>query len=259
MDVSKIVYDKLFIRGASMKTITAYELQINSFNEWINKPHLKVKQSDVEEYVKYLRNKGYAHSSINLAIAAIKFFWCDIMKRRFQIKSLKKQEKHTGVCDKNNIISAIDGLSNPKHKLLLMLLYGSGLRVGEAVNIKHQDIMGDELIVRQGKGARDRKAVLSDTFLDAYGSFKKDKGFVFKGVTGSLSVRSAQVIVKKAFKEKHVHPHMMRASFATHLHESKIDKYDIQKFLGHKDLRTTMIYTKYSTLNPNKIKSPLDT
>lgn len=258
MDVSDIVFKKLFIRGKSLNTIDAYEYQITRFLTWVDKPRLKVNQSDIEDYIVYMRKKGFAHSTINLAIASLKFFFVDFMNRRFRIKALRKQEKHTGVVDHDIIMKSISVMKNKKHRLLLSLLYGSGLRVGEAVKIRHEDILSDEIIIRQGKGARDRKAVLSQKFIEEYSNLEKKKGFVFEGRTGHLTISSAQEIVKKAFKNKHVHPHMLRASFATHLHESKVDINDIQRLLGHKDVRTTTIYTKYTKLNPNKIISPID-
>ncbi|PLW79682.1 hypothetical protein C0585_06840 [Candidatus Woesearchaeota archaeon] len=257
MNVSKIIFDKLFIQGCSMKTITAYELQLEKFLEWVDKPPLKVKQKDIEEYTKYLRRNDYAHSSIRLSLNAIKYYFVKIMKRRFEISMPKKHEKHTGVCDRNEIVEAIDNLRNPKHKLLLALLYGSGVRVSEAVKIRHDDIFDDYAVIRQGKGSKDRKIIVSDIFLELYEPFKKRKGFVFNGRNSHLTVRSVQEIVKKAFKDRHVHPHMLRASFATHLYESSVDKHKIQRLLGHKDVRTVEVYTKYSKFDP-EVKSPLD-
>ena len=146
-----------------------------------------------------------------------------------------------------------------------MLLYSSGIRLSECIKMKRKDLELDEKIgwVRRGKGAKDRLMILSEKVSKDLTRFLKErKGFVFVGRNGHLSKRLVQKVLAdlagKAGLSKHVHPHMLRHSFATHLLEAGVDIRKIQELLGHADLSTTQIYTKVSTAELKKVRSPLD-
>ena len=150
-----------------------------------------------------------------------------------------------------------------------MLMYSAGLRVGEVVKLKIEDIeVKRKLIrVRDGKGRKDRYIVLSEialrTFREYVDKYKPEK-WLFPGQRKDkhISTRTVQAIFEKARDKagikKDATVHSLRHSFATHLLESGVDLRYIQELLGHKSSKTTEIYTHVSTKNLSKIKSPLD-
>lgn len=158
-------------------------------------------------------------------------------------------------------------MKNKKHKLILMLLYSSGLRVGELVNLKIGDLSLDENVgwVRSGKGAKDRLFVISNQLsvkLKKYVDGRDKSEYLFKGHKGQLSSRSVQKFISKAAQkaglEKKITPHVIRHTFATHLLDSGEGIRKIQELLGHSNLSTTQIYTHISTEELKKTKNPLD-
>ena len=149
-----------------------------------------------------------------------------------------------------------------------MALYSSGFRLSELINLKVKDIDFNEGVgwVRKGKGSKDRMVIVSKTLLKELKKFVKDKDkneYIFTNNKNKpFSPRNIQLILKKAQRKsnigKNIHPHMLRHSFATHLLEDGVDIRKIQELLGHSDLSTTQIYTKVSTKELKKVKSPLD-
>ena len=268
MDILKKFHKELYVGGYPKKTMDAYLYHIKGFLIWVRKPVKQVNQDDIKSYIIYLRGKGLTHSTINLKIQSIKSFFVRFLKRRFNnIKSMKKQEKHTHIFTKDIILKAIKETENVKHKLLLTLLYGSGLRISEALNLVLTDINVDEgmAVIRQGKGQRDREVMISNNFiknLEMYLFLFNPRKYLFEGRNGKLTVRSGQKIIESIFKKisnKHAHPHMLRASFATHLfEEGKTDRI-ISIYTGHKDTKSLNPYLNYAEFRKNRIKSPLDT
>ncbi|MBT7474634.1 tyrosine-type recombinase/integrase, partial [Candidatus Woesearchaeota archaeon] len=185
-----------------------------------------------------------------------------------KIDTPKKEKKLPKVLSKKDILSMIDNTENLKHKLLLEILYSSGLRVGEAVNLKISDIDVDRNIIRvnQGKGSKDRQSILSKKLKEdllKYLCTKRDNDiYLFSKRENHIVIKTAQKIVDNAAKRvklnKKVTPHMLRHSFATHLLENGTDIRYIQKLLGHSRLETTQIYTHVANNDLKNIKSPLD-
>ena len=148
-------------------------------------------------------------------------------------------------------------------------MYGSGLRVGESIKVKIEDfdISNKILIIRRGKGDKDRIVNLSERFISNFLNFTKSKksGYLFESehtLGKHITQRTAQQIVKNALKKsdinKKAHPHTFRTSFATHLIENGIDISYVQKLLGHSRLSTTQAYIRLSQNSIRSIKSPLD-
>ena len=155
-----------------------------------------------------------------------------------------------------------------KHKALLLVIYSAGLRLGEVLNLKIEDIDSEAMRVhiQQAKGKKDRYVMLSDKaliVLRKYYQKYKPKEYVFEGAKGGkYSPKSVQNVlkagIKKAGIKKHVTVHSLRHSFATHLLDDGNNIRYIQKLLGHKRLETTQIYTQVSSYSINKIKSPAE-
>lgn len=160
--------------------------------------------------------------------------------------------------------------SNIKHRAILMLIYSAGLRVGEVVKLKLEDIDSNRRLIhiKGGKGRKDRFTILSEValkILKKYYSQYKPRKWLFSGAKPSkhISVRTVQAIFEQAKEKagikKEVSVHSLRHSFATHLLESGVDLRYIQELLGHKSSKTTEIYTHVTNKDLRNIKSPLDT
>jgi len=171
------------------------------------------------------------------------------------------------VLTKEEVKKLIDATENKTHRLMLMLLYSSGIRLSELVNLKAGDLELEQAMgwVRSGKGAKDRLFIISKNLtgeLKDFAAAKKRDDFLFSGRNGRMTPRNVQKIVassaKKAGIEKNVHPHTLRHSLATHLLEDGTDIRKIQTLLGHSNLSTTQIYTHVSMEELKKIKNPLD-
>lgn len=262
---------ELKIRGLSRKTIKSYLLYNRAFIAWIKKSPRDVGQEDVRQYLNYLVDRGSAASTINVAINALKFYYAQILRRKFffDIKHAKKSKYLPTVLSKDEAKQLLGSIKNAKHYCIAALLYGAGLRVGEVVRIRMQDIDAGRglLKVHQGKGKKDRYTLLPKQImphLEAQFRVKPMDAYLFSGAQGKghLTTRSAEAIVQDAAKRaeitKPVSCHTLRHSFATHLLESGTDIRYIQELLGHAKLATTQIYTKVSSQSLGAIKSPLD-
>lgn len=164
------------------------------------------------------------------------------------------------------LLAAVD---NPKHLALLMLLYSAGLRAGEVVRLRVEDIDDDRGLVHvaRGKGRKDRYTLLSTVARAAIADYRlrfRPGPWLFPGNRPGhhLSTRSLQKIVARARARagitKRLTAHTLRHSFATHLLEAGIDLRYIQELLGHASSRTTEIYTHVSNRELSRIRSPLD-
>lgn len=260
------LYMELKIRNYSGGTIKNYIYHNQKFLEFIKKSPTEVTSSDIKDYLKHLTNEGSGPSQRRQIIAALRFYYSEVLHRKFfkNIKNPKIPKKLPVVLSKKEVKRMIEVTKNPKHKLIIQLMYGCGLRLSEIAKLKISDIDTDRgvLTVRSGKGKKDRQLPIPKSLIkDLEDSFSRRK-YLFEGREGHLNQRSVYNIVKKASKKakirKSVSPHTLRHSFATHLLESGTDIRYIQKLLGHSRLQTTQIYTKVSKSSLQKIKSPLD-
>ena len=225
---------------------------------------------DVRNYLEWLADNGKSGSTLNTAYSALQFYFEKILRRKFfaTIPRAKKEKRLPNVLSKSEVTRLIENIENKKHKTIVQLLYGAGLRVGELVRIRmnHIDLDRMQLHVVQAKGAKDRYTILPHslyTTLTSQGKMKMSSDFLFtNGQGGRLTTTSIQKIVSQAGKHaeisKKVTPHTLRHSFATHLLESGADIRYIQELLGHAKLATTQIYTHVARSNLGTIVSPLD-
>ena len=260
-------------RKYSVQTRRAYIYYNRLICRTLQKPPEEIRPDDVTEFLALMeKEKKYSSSALNLAISAIKFFFKFILKKDDLAE--KHRPRHDGrlpmILSKDEISKILSLEKNPKHRLLLMLVYSSGLRVSEVVALKkeHIDLSRKVIFIRLGKGRKDRSTLLSekvsDYIVEYYKYFNIEK-WVFPGQPSikHLSIRSAQNIFDKAVRRaaipKEISIHSLRHTFATHLLESGTDIRYIQELLGHSSLRTTELYTHVARRNVLNIKSPLDT
>lgn len=261
---------ELKIRGFSKKTLNSYVFHNKRFLEFCGKDTGDVNEQDIKDYMAHMMDKGLKPSSVSLSISALRFLYDEMLGKNVfaKIKLPKLEKKLPTVLSKEEIGNMLNVTKNFKHKLLIAFMYSSGLRVSECVSIKIDDLDLKEKmgIVRAGKGKKDRNIILSESFIKDLKSFLEKRNdenpYVFSVKERHVSVRQAQRVVteaaKKAGIKKRVFCHAIRSSFATHLLEAGTDIRVIQELLGHSNLATTQRYTKVSTEQLKKVRSPLD-
>lgn len=258
------------LRRFSPKTIKSYLHYIMDFLKFARKSPRNVNAEDLRNYLENLAGKDVSNSTLNSAYSALLFYFGKILQRRFfvNIPRAKKSKKLPEVFTVDEVKSILGTIKNVKHKLFLGLMYSSGLRLSETINIKVGDLNFKEklLVVRHGKGDKDRMTILSNKVAGVLERYLKNKQFndlVFESNRGGrVSERSAQKVFENALKasgiKRHGTCHSLRHSFATHLLENGTDIRYIQELLGHAKLQTTQIYTHVARHSLAGIESPLD-
>lgn len=258
--------ERIKLRGFSEQTKKSYCYHVKDFLLFLNKSRLNLNEEGVKSY---LLSLNLSNNSVRLKLMTIKFFFLEVLKNpinNFNIPNPKKHKILPKILSKEDIQKIINLNTNLKHRLIIKILYSSGLRLQELINLKRNDIDFDRnlIFVKSGKGKKDRFTLLSQEIkldlLKYYSSFNFKTDYVLEGRNKKYSKKSVQKILESSGKKigKKITPHMLRHSFATHLLESGIDIRYIQKLLGHSDLKTTEIYTHVSNKNLQNIKSPLD-
>lgn len=262
----------LRLRGLSKSTIKSYLYYNKNFLKLANKSPREVGSDDIKNYLEKLVTKDNASTStMNSAYSALKSYYSLLYKRKFfvDLPRAKKAKKLPVVLSKNEIGKMLKLTKNAKHKCIIAMLYGCGLRISEIIKLRIKDLCLERevILVRAAKGKKDRYVAMPKKLIDdlAMQVGSKNMGeYLFSGRLCSrcLSTMGVYKIVKQAVKragiKKDVSPHTLRHSFATHLLEGGVSIRYIQKLLGHTRLETTQIYTKVASNNLNEISSPLD-
>jgi site-specific recombinase XerD len=268
----KEYFEKLEFKRYSINTartyISCFEKFINAFP---NHELIKINEEDIQQYLNGLARKGVSVSQLNQAINSIKFYYELVLQmpnRFYSIERPFKADRLPKVLSKEEVVSIINATKNIKHRCILGLLYSSGLRRQELLNLRIQDIDSKRMMVTiyQGKGRKDRVTVLSKKVLvDLRVYFRewKPKHYLFESPTGEMygKTSTSKILSEAARKAKigkKVTPHMLRHSFATHLLEAGTDLRYIQTLLGHNSSKTTEIYTQVSLGHMQQVKSPFD-
>ncbi|MGF1560053.1 MAG: site-specific tyrosine recombinase/integron integrase [Flavobacteriaceae bacterium] len=263
---------KLELKRYAINTVRTYVPLFEMFiNHYKHKELHTITESDIRAFLQTLIRRNVSNSYLNQAINAIKFYYEVVMgmpNRFYEIERPRQDFKLPKVISKEQVLAIIANTNNIKHKCIVELLYGSGLRRNELLNLKITDIDSDRMLIRVegGKGNKDRYTLLSQTALTdlrIYYKQWKPKKYLFEGQTNEkYSGQSVLKIVKMAASKsgirREVTPHVLRHSFATHLLESGVDLRQIQVLLGHGSSKTTEIYTHVATNTFKTIKNPLD-
>lgn len=264
------IKNELRLRNYSSRTIESY---LGCLEDYFKCIKIIKKDPEIKLIKKYLLeklDKGLSSQTINVHLQAIKYFYHQVMKNKTEIdiRFAKTASKLPIVLSRKEIEKIIDSVKNPKHRLLIALSYGAGLRVSEVINLKIKDVNLDELVIhiKGAKGNKDRISIFSEKLISQFKELLglgNLSGYVFESNRGGkLDQRSAQKVfetaLKKAGIKKEATFHSLRHSFATHLLENGVDVRYVQELLGHANIRTTQIYTKVTNPALRKIKSPLE-
>jgi integrase/recombinase XerD len=270
--------DDMRMRKLSPKTQSGYLRVVSQFYGWLGRSPDTASAEDLRRYQLFLVDRGISPISLNAAITGLKFFFESTLDRaelmRF-MQTVHVPHKIPVVLSRDEVARLIGAAGNLKNQTALSIAYGAGLRVSEVAALKVGDIDSQRMTLRieQGKGSKDRYAMLSPVLLECLRTWWRtaraegrmlNGGWLFPGLNpvDPLSTRQLSRIIHAAAVaakiDKRISMHTLRHSFATHLLEQKVDIRVIQVLLGHKKLETTALYAQVATDILREVVSPLD-
>jgi integrase/recombinase XerD len=268
----KLFIDRLILRNLSPRTIETYLRALKKAAGFHGKSPLKMDRREIEEFFLHeLRVEKLDPKTVNNHIAAFRTFFnlvapeSTVMR---EVRTLKEVHKLPVVCTVCEVAAMLRATRNIKHRAILEVLYSSGVRLQECVNLTFKDLdrANGLLHVEQGKGGKERYTILGKTAFDTlqkyYWAYRPVK-FLFEGRdNGPLCKRMVERAVESAAVrariDKRVSPHTLRHSFATHLLEQNVHIRVIQRLMGHANISTTMIYLHVSNITITAVPNPLD-
>ena len=255
--------DEAQLRSHSEVTINTYLTRIKGLYDYYEREPAELTITDIRKYFLYLINvKKIGVESLRNSYYGIRFYYIycrGFSKDDFKFMKVKRPERLPVILTKREVRKILSMVRVVDYKVCFELMYSCGLRIGEAVKITPADIDGDRKIlhVKNGKGRKDRAVPIPDNIyekLRQYWLIHKNRDLLFptRGSSDresceiSIKRRVLQVAFKKALQESGVirkaTPHTLRHSYATHLLEAGVNIRVIQKFLGHRSLRATIVY-----------------
>lgn len=270
--------DDLTMRRLSPKTQKGYIRAVKKLAKFLGRSPDLASSEDLRLFQLHMVETGASPQTINITITALKFFFGTTLNRPEAIDKMSKvhqPRKLPTVLSVDEVTRLFEAVSSAKYKAALAIAYGSGLRASEIANLRVTDIDSKRMAIRvdQGKGSKDRFALLSPKVLDHLRQWWRigqsegvmlNGGWLFPGQdpVNPITVRQFNRVLKDAVKlagiDKRVSMHSLRHSFATHLLEQHVDIRVIQVLLGHKRLESTALYSQVATHVLQETKSPLD-
>ena len=266
------------MRKLEAKTCEAYIRAVRKLAAFLHRSPDTATEEELRRFQLHLVDQGTSPVTLNATLTGLKFFF-DVTLGRAELMSkmqpVRVPHKLPVVLSRSEVARLIAAAANLKYQTALSLAYGTGLRVGELVALKVGDIASQRMVLRveQGKGRKDRYAMLSPLLLERLRAWWRlahaqgkmlPGGWLFPGLNpmAPLTARQFNRAVHDAAEaagiDKRVSMHTLRHSFATHLLEQKVDIRVIQVMLGHKKLETTSIYTHVATDILREVVNPLE-
>jgi len=255
---------ELKIKSYSARTINLYSSAFKKFLFYSENTKYEPKQRIIN-FLNEIDSEEVRRISYN----AIQLFYEIIIKKEcpYKLEMVTSRKRVPEIMTKSEINKLLSSITNDKHRLIISMIYGSGLRVSEVVNIKVGEIDLEKLLlkIKNSKGKKDRITIISEKIkpkLEEMVKNNKKNDYLFKSLHNKkYSIRTVQKIFESALSKsginKNVTCHSLRHSFATHLIENGVDVRNIKKLLGHTSIKTTMIYLHLVDINQSNIKSPL--
>ena len=271
--VLKRAEEELLLAGYSGRTRKNYLGYIRRFGEWSPRTLRETGAEEVRDYLLYLvRHRRVSRSVRGQALGALRFLTRKVLGRPSELDLIpmpRRSRQLPAVLSRAEVEALVRVARHPTREALVMLLYSAGLRVGELIRLRPEDLEPERglIRVRRAKGRKDRYTLLSDRALGAarrHWKLQPASPWLFPGarpeahITARTVQKTVRAIARKAGIERKVTPHVLRHSFATHLLEAGTDLRYIQMLLGHASTRTTEIYTHVSQRDLGRIRSPLD-
>jgi integrase/recombinase XerD len=265
--------EDLQVRHYSPTTIRLYLYAIREFSRHFGKPPDQLGAEHIRRYQLFLtREKKVSTSTYVLMICALRFFYTHTLPRKVAIERIpfpRRERKLPLILSRDEVKAMLEAPSDLRHRAMLAILYGSGLRVSEVARLKVADIDSarNVLWVRSGKGRKDRQALLPPKLrelLRCYWRSRRPTDWLFPGSRPDqpVSVKTIYTACRQAAHSaaiaKSAHPHSLRHAFATHLLEAGVNLRTIQILLGHANLETTARYLQVADVNVRATTSPLE-
>lgn len=260
--------DDMRIRNFSPRTMKSYLYRVRRFAKHFDRCPSELGPEQIRTYLLYLINKHYARSSIIHSVCALRFLYQITLDRRWRDQDLpypKNERRLPVVLSRSEVRAFLGAVADLRHRTLLMTLYSTGLRLSEGLNLLPEDIDSSRMVlrVRQGKGHKDRYVPLAQKLLRELREHYRRTApmtWLFEARRGrpmnkAPIQKACAPACRKAGLSKHVTPHVMRHSFATHLLEAGSDLRTVQLLLGHSSLSTTAIYLHVAVGAPEVAKS----
>lgn len=270
MFVPELITKEALRQGLSPCTIRTYCRCVERFfRHYPKEPH-QVSKNDIEQFIDKLLAKNASGNTINVYLNALKFFYEQVLHKKLTLNL--KYSKHPlqlpEFLTQEETKSLLKQIENPKHFLIISLIYSAGFRVSEVLNLRVKDLQLEQNYgwVRQGKGRKDRPFIIAQNLKSILQEWIKSlspEDYLFTGIHGQYTAASIRQILKRAKKKarinKNIHPHTLRHSFATHILENGYAVTDLQPLLGHSKIETTLVYTHLAQPKLLNIQSPYDT
>lgn len=266
--------DDLRIRNYAPSTVDCYLRSVTEFAKHFKRSPENLGPEEIREWQLYLlKEKRVKLSTYIQAVCGLRFFYRNTLNRKIELDRIplpRYEKKLPVILSKEEVKALLEAPRNLSHRAILATMYGAGLRVSEAANLKVRDLDGDRKIiwVRGGKGNKDRQVMLPDPLrevLAAYWRWKRPKNWLFPGTKPDQPISTQTVFhtCRKAARlagiDKPVHPHSLRHAFATHLLDDGVNLVVIQSLLGHAHIKTTARYLHVSDATVRTTRSPLET
>jgi site-specific recombinase XerD len=260
------------LRRFSGATQGAYLREVALLVKHFQQPPDRIDQHMLQDYILYLlTERQLASSSVNVATAALRFFYTVTLNRQDLALAIppRKTPRHLPQVLSGVELQRLFDVENPKHRVLLMTTYAAGLRVSEVVRLRVTDIDSHRMMIRVegGKGEKDRYTILSPRLLQelrTYWQIQRPPQWLFPGPkSGSpITPRTAQEVFTRAKTRAAISKaggiHLLRHSFATHLLEAGVDLRTIQLLMGHSSIGSTVRYLQLTRKTLDSAQSPLD-
>lgn len=258
------------IRNYSPRTIESYRRAIVDLCTFSKIPPRYLEREQIIAFFDIKQKQNLSSQSISLLMNAVNFLYTDLYGRKDfeKFRHPKRSKKLPVVLRRDEIKDIIDCVKNKKYRLMIALAYAGGLRVSEITHLRVRDVDCEDLtiVIRQGKGKKDRITVLSPQLISDISEYtigKTGSDYLFESSRGGLlTTRSLQKIFHQSLEyagiQKKASFHSLRHSFATHLLENGTDVRYVQTLLGHVNIRTTQLYTQVTNPALKNIKSPFD-
>ena len=271
--------EDMMMRKLSPNTQSGYIRAVKKLTLYLGHSPASASAEELRRFQLHLVDKGISSITLNSTITALRFFFQTTVGRddvMTKMSTVPVPRKLPVVLARQEVTRLINAAGNPKYRAALSVAYGAGLRVSEVVALKINDIDSTRMTLRveQGKGHKDRYAMLSPVLLEqlrTWWHFAHTQGLMLEGgwlfpgqnpinhLTARQLNRACKSTALDAEIDKRVSMHTLRHSFATHLLEAKVDIRVIQILLGHKKLETTALYAQVATDLLREVISPLDT
>jgi site-specific recombinase XerD len=266
------------LRKLSARTQTSYIRHVKEFTRYLRRSPDTATAEDLRRYQLHLVEQGISSGNLNAKISGLKFFFENTLDRAQVTKKLRhvhEPRKIPVILSLEEVTRLLQSAGSPKYRAALGVAYGAGLRASEVVHLTVNDIDSQRMVLRveQGKGQRDRYAILSSALLELLRAWWRHahaqhqmlpSGWLFPGQNPVNPMSTRQLnrafhwARKAAGIDKAVSLHSLRHAFATHLLEQHEDIRTIQVLLGHKQLENTARYSQVATKLLQEVRGPLE-